>query len=98
MGISAVLEFDVEKDPRTGPIPPKNPTRTLAVQETEDEPSDALFMVQHAGSWYWIAEPPEDVTEMVAWDQTAFRILVAVYNMTVTDLADRPRPTITIAK
>ena len=98
MGISAVPEFDVEKDPRTGPIPPQNPARALAVQETSHEPSNALFKVQHAGSWYWIAKPPENVPESMAWDQTAFRMLVAMYNMTVTDISQQPRPAITIAK
>ena len=38
-GISAVPDFDVKKDPRTG-----------AVQKTADEPSDALFKVQYEGS------------------------------------------------
>jgi hypothetical protein len=50
-GMVAVSDFDVEKDPRTGPIPP-NPARTLAIQETADEPSDALFEVRYEGSWH----------------------------------------------
>ena len=50
-GMSAVPDFDVEKDPRTGQIPP-NPTRTLAIQETEDAPIDALFEVRYEGSWH----------------------------------------------
>ncbi len=95
--MSLYPEFDVEKDPRTGPIS-ANPARTLAIQETADEPSDALFKVQHAGSWYWIAELPAEASEEAAWDQNAFRLLSSVYNMTVTDVSDRPRPTITIAK
>jgi len=45
-GMVAVSDFDVEKDPRTGQIPP-NPARTLAIQETADAPSDALLKVGH---------------------------------------------------
>ena len=47
--MSAVPDFDVEKDPRTGPILP-NPARTMAIQETADELSDALFEVRYEGS------------------------------------------------
>ena len=50
-GMVAVSDFDVEKDPRTGQILP-NPTRTLAIQETEDVPIDALFEVRYEGSWH----------------------------------------------
>ncbi len=49
--MSAVPDFDVEKDPRTGPILP-NPARTMAIQETADELSDALFEVRYEGSWH----------------------------------------------
>ena len=96
--MSANPEFAVEKDPRTGPIPLRNPIRALTVQETAEKPSDALFHVQHAGSWYWMAKAPENASESAAWDQIAFRLLNAVYNMTVTDLSDKPKPVITIAK
>ncbi|MGV7228815.1 MAG: hypothetical protein ACQ9IQ_09190 [Nitrospirales bacterium] len=50
-GMVAVSDFDVEKDPRTGQIP-LNPARTLAIQETEDAPSDALFEVRYDGCWH----------------------------------------------
>lgn len=96
-GMSVALEFDVEKDPRTGPIL-ANPARTLAIQETADEPSDALFKVRHAGSWYWIPNLPEDASDEAAWDQIAFRLVNALYNMTVTDISLQPKPSITIAK
>jgi len=96
-GISVAPEFDVEKDPRTGPVH-ANPARTLVIQETADEPSEALFKVQHSGSWYWIPEAPEGASQEAAWDQIAFRLVSAVYNMTVTDISTQPRPSITIAK
>jgi len=41
--------FDVVKDPRTGQIL-AIPARSLAIQETADEPRDALFKVRHEGS------------------------------------------------
>jgi len=97
MRMSADPEFDVEKDPRTGPIT-SNPAVTLAIEETADDPSDALFKVRHAGSWYWIAEAPEHASEEAAWDQDAFSILNSVYNMTVTDLSQQPTPAIAITK
>jgi hypothetical protein len=50
-GMVAVSDFEVEKDPRTGQIPP-NPARTEAIQETADAPSDALFEVRYEGSWH----------------------------------------------
>jgi hypothetical protein len=98
MRMSANPEFAVEKDPRTGPIPLRNPIRALTIQETVEKPSDALFHVQHAGSWYWIAKAPKNASQAAAWDQTGFRVLTAVYNMTVTDLSLKPKPSITIAK
>lgn len=96
-GMSVAPEFDVEKDPRTGPVL-ANPARTLAIQETADEPSDALFKVRHAGSWYWIPNLPEDASDEAAWDQIAFRLVNALYNMTVTDISKQPRPSIAITK
>lgn len=96
-GKAAVPEFGVEKDPRTGPIL-ANPARTLAIQETADEPSDALFKVRHKGSWHWIGEALEDASDQAAWDQIAFRLVNAVYNLTVTDISPQPGPSITIAR
>jgi len=54
-GISAIPDFDVEKDPRTG-----------AIQETADEPRDTLFKVRYEGSWHLIAEAPEDASDQTA--------------------------------
>ncbi len=97
MGISAVPEFDVKKNTKTGPIL-ANPARTLAIQETADEPSDALFKVRHEPSWHWIVEAPEDASDETAWDQIAFRLVNAVYDSTVMDISRQPTPSITIAK
>jgi hypothetical protein len=96
-GIEAYPEFDVEKDPRTGQIS-INPAVTLAIQKTGDEPSNALLKIEHAGSWYWLPELPDGASDEAAWNQTSFLLLIALYNMTVTDVTQHARPTITIAK
>jgi len=97
-GISAAPEFDVEKDPRTGPVP-ANPTFALKINETKGEPTNATFKIQHGGFWYSIETVGRKRGEAPSWNQEAFRTVHQLYEMTVVkDLADRPSPAITIAK
>ncbi len=44
-GIIEEPEFHVDTDPRTGPVL-ANPTTTLAIQESEEYPTHAMFAVQ----------------------------------------------------
>ncbi len=96
-GISTVPEFEVEKDKRTGLITP-NPTRTIEIEETENEPADAAFKVKHRDTWYWIKKADQKTGELIPWNQEAFRTLTELYQMTVTDVSRVATPVITIAK
>lgn len=81
-------EFDVTKDPRTGDSGP-NPRRALGIEVTELAPSGALPNALYRGSYYSIAD--------TRWDQEAFRLLYALFQMTVTDVSGIGVP-ITISK
>ena len=96
-GISAVPEFDVEKDPKTSVVL-LNPANTVKIEETTQRPADASFKVKHRGLWYWIRKPAQKSDEVFLWDQEAFRSLSELYQLTVTDVSRTPSPTITIAK
>ena len=96
-GISTVPEFEVEKDKRTGLIPP-NPTQTIEIEETENEPTDEAFKVEHREVWYWIKKAEQKTGELIPWNQEAFRTLSELYQMTVTDVSRSAAPAITIAK
>ncbi len=96
-GISTIPEFEVEKDKRTGLIPP-NPTHTIEIEETENEPADAAFKVKHRDTWYWIKRVDPKSGEVIPWNQNAFRTLSELYQMTVTDVSRAATPVITIAK
>ncbi len=96
-GISTVPEFEVEKDKRTGLITP-NPTQTIEIEETENEPADAAFKVKHREVWYWIKKAKQKTGELIPWNQEAFRTLTELYQMTVTDVSRAATPVITIAK
>ncbi|MFQ6011992.1 MAG: hypothetical protein ACE5KG_07450, partial [Nitrososphaerales archaeon] len=97
IGISTVTEFEVEKDKRTGLIPP-NPTKTIEIEETGNEPEDATFKVKHRDTWYWIKKVDQKSGEVIPWNQEAFRTLSELYQMTVTDVSRAAAPAITIAK
>lgn len=85
--ISEAPEFDVEPDPRTGPIEP-NPRRTMAIQVTASAPKSVL-RAKFAGKYYSV--PNTD------WDRSAFFILYKLYQVTVTDVSAVGLP-VTIAK
>ena len=87
-GISRSPEYDVAKDPRTGPIA-RNPRRTLAIEETDTRPVDAALRFSYAGRYYWLPN--------TAWDREAFSLLYQLFQMTVTDVSKVGVP-VTISK
>jgi len=96
-GIAAEPEFDVDKDPRTGPIG-INPPKTMYIRETEDRPDDAVFVVEESGFWYSLEPMPHDDPLYREWNRKAFDILYKLFQMTVTDVSQTYTPAITIAK
>ena len=96
-GIAAEPEFNVDKDPRTGPIG-INPSKTMYIRETEDRPDDAVFVVEESGFWYSLEPMPHDDPLYREWNRKAFDILYKLFQMTVTDVSQTHTPTITIAK
>ncbi|HXV84227.1 MAG TPA: hypothetical protein VEG60_30625 [Candidatus Binatia bacterium] len=81
-------EFNVTKDPRTGDSGP-NPRRALAVEVNDQAPSGTLPNALYRGRYYSIAD--------TRWDHEAFRLLYALFQMTVTDVSGIGVP-ITISK
>lgn len=96
-GIAVEPEFDVEKDPRTGPIG-INPPKTLYIRETQDRPDDAVFVVEESGLWYSLEPMPHDDPLYREWNRKAFDILYKLFQMTVTDVSQVRTPSITIPK
>jgi hypothetical protein len=96
-GIGGEPEFDVEPDPRSRQVP-RNPARTLAIAETDDRPSKAVFAAALEGRWYAMDGGPEGDEEARRWNREAFELLSQLYQMTVTDVARVPTLPITIAK
>ena len=96
-GIEAEPEFSIDPDPRSTPIA-RNPVRTLAVMETEDRPSEAVFAAELEGRWYAMDRGDEGDEEPRRWNREAFELLSQLYQMTVTDVARVPTLPITISK
>lgn len=96
-GIAAEPEFDVEKDPRTGPIG-INPSKTLYIRETQDRPDNAVFVVAESGFWYSLEPMPHHDPLYREWNRKAFDILYKLFQLTVTDVSHVPTPSITIPK
>lgn len=94
---STTPEFDVEPDPRTGPVE-ANPTKVLAIEETVDEPTNATFKVKHGGFWHWLRKPDANAGKEAIWNLEAFRALTQLYELTKVDVTRKRVPTITIAK
>jgi len=94
---STTPEFDVEPDPRTGPVE-ENPTKVLVIEETVSEPTNATFKVKHGGFWYWLRKPDANMEKKVIWNLQAFRALTQLYELTKVDVSKKPAPAITIAK
>jgi hypothetical protein len=85
--IDRTPEFEVEPDPRTGPVK-QNPIRTMDIQVTDSEPNTSL-RVKCAGKYYSVPNAP--------WDREAFIILYKLFQVTVTDVSAVGIP-VTIAK
>jgi hypothetical protein len=81
-------EFDVTKDPRTGDSGP-NPRRALGIEVSDWAPTGTRPNALYGGRYYSIAD--------TRWDQEAFRLLYALFQMTVTDVSGIGVP-ITISK
>lgn len=96
-GISEEPEYAVEKDPRTGPLP-RNPSRTLEIDESGSKPADFEFSVEFDRRYYSIRKYPVSEGMVPSWNQEAFAVLANLFQMTVTDLTRYPTPAITIAK
>lgn len=92
-GIADEPEFHVDKDPRTE-LNPRNPVRTLEIQESAVRPPGAAFSVEHQGRVYSLVRN----LDHDGWNMEAFRVLNHLYQMTVTDVTRVPTPQITIAK
>jgi len=100
-GIVDELEFDVDADPRSGPVS-FNPIQTLAITESDGYPSEAVFAAKLEGRWYAIVSEQknkrEDERKVRPWSHQAFSLLNQLYQMTVTDVARVPTLPITISK
>ncbi len=89
-GISEEPEFDVEKDSRTGEVV-RNPAKTLEIVESAHLQDEAAFTVEFNDRVYSIGKESQ-------WNLEAFEILSQLFQMTVVDVAQVPKPSITIAK
>jgi hypothetical protein len=87
-GVEEIPEFDVTADPRTGVVI-DNPTSTLQINITEDDPDTRLASIEYAGKYYSVND-----TE---WDRAAFAQLGDLFQTTVGDV-DAVGIPITIAK
>ncbi len=91
-GIAEELEFDVPKDPRT-PYISENPSRTLAITESDSSPSGDEISVSYRDHHY--ALQPEKGYQ---WNREGFTLLHQLFQMTVTELPRSGIPSLTIAK
>ena len=90
--ISDDPEFAVAKHPRT-PNVSQNPVNTLAVLVSDGKPGNGDISVRFGDSYY--ALKPETG---YPWNREAFRLLSQIFQMTMTDLAQKGAPIITIDK
>lgn len=97
LGIAEEPEFEVPPDPRTGPVR-FNPAKTLAIQESEQEPDDVAFRVRYNDRVYAIVGRYPNEAPATRWNLEAFRVLYQLFQMTVTDVSHTIVPGITIAK
>ena len=65
----------------------------MALLVSDDEPAAADISVQF-GDWYYALKPETGYP----WNREAFRLLCQIFQMTMTDLAQKGAPVITIAK
>ncbi|WP_445368590.1 hypothetical protein ACH5Y9_03865 [Methylomonas sp. BW4-1] len=90
--ISDDPEYPVDKHPQT-PSVRENPAQTMALLVSEDEPSSTDISVRFGDNYY--ALEPETGYQ---WNREGFRLLCQIFQMTMTDLARKGAPEITISK
>ncbi len=90
--ISDDPEYAVAKHPQT-PEVSENPVHTMALLVNEDEPAEADISVQF-GDWHYALKPETGYQ----WNREGFRLLSQIFQMTMTDLAQKGAPEITISK
>ena len=90
--ISDNPEYDVAKYPQT-PSVSQNPVNTMAMLVSDDKPGNGDISVQY-GDWHYAIKPDDGYP----WNREAFRLLCQLFQMTMTDLAQKGAPVITIAK
>ncbi|AMK75193.1 hypothetical protein EDE11_106171 [Methylomonas methanica] len=90
--ISGDPEYPVDKHPQT-PSVRENPVKTMALLVSEDEPSSTDISVRFGDNYY--ALQPETGYQ---WNREGFRLLCQIFQMTMTDLARKGAPEITISK
>lgn len=87
-GISKFQEYDVKEGPRTGAVA-HDPPRTLAVEVTEAQPTDAPLSIPYGKKYYSV---PDTV-----WNRESFKVLYGLFQMRVVDVSKVGVP-ITISK
>jgi hypothetical protein len=90
--ISDDPEYAVAKNPKT-PTVGQNPIYAMALLISDYKPLDTVISVQF-GDWYYALKP--DIGYQ--WNREGFRLLCQIFQMTMTDLAQKGAPGITIAK
>jgi len=90
--ITVEPELDVPKDQRTPPVT-DNPVAVIAIAESDSPPADADLAVKYRDKYFAVKPSPDS-----SWNQTAFRVLSQIFQMTVTELPKSGAPSITIAK
>ena len=90
--ISDDPEYNVPKHPQT-PDVSENPVNTMTLLVSDNEPEAADLSVQFGENYYALL--PETGYQ---WNREGFRLLYQIFQMTMTDLAQKGAPTITIAK
>ena len=86
--IGNTADFDLTKDPRTGPVQSR-PAETLKINVTDDPPNTGVPFVQYGDQYYSVAD-----TE---WDRSSFSILSYMFQTAIGDVEDTSIP-ITISK
>ncbi len=90
-------EFQVEKDPRSGPIL-FNPVKTLEIMVSPDQPENVDFFVEYQSVYYWLANNNNRHEATTHWNKEGFKLLYHLYQMTVMDVTRAPTIPISIAK
>lgn len=90
--ISDDPEYVVAKHLQT-PSVSQNPVNTMALLVSDDKPEFTDISIRF-GDWYYALKPETGYP----WNREAFRLLCQVFQMTMTDLAQKGAPIITIEK